>query len=113
MHMEVHDIWSSSMCREVPVPADSYTATISLRIIHALDMRKNQHTEFAVSGQECHKTCQVQHYEKGYAEAGLDSAALYRYGEQEDAGYMGGGPSLRPWRAGRMMPGPAESKSSG
>ena len=82
--MEVEDIQ-----RKVQFRQGSYAVTIPLQIVHALGIRRNQYVRFAVSKNKVIiKPVESNITKKDVAEADRDSAALDRYGEQEDAGYM-------------------------
>ena len=83
--MELEDIQ-----RKIQFRQGSYTVTIPLRIVHALGIRKNQYVRFAVSKSKVIiKPVESNITKKDMVEADRDSAALDRYGEQEDADYMG------------------------
>ena len=84
--MEFEDIQ-----RKVQFRQGSYTITIPLRIVHALGIYRNQYVRFAVSKNNkiIIKPVESNITKKDMAEADRDSAALDRYGEQEDTGYMG------------------------
>ena len=76
--------------RKVQFRQGSYAVTIPLRIVHELGIRKNQYVRFAVSKNKVIiKPVESNITKKDVAEADRDSAALDRYGEQEDAGYIG------------------------
>ena len=91
MHTGACGAWSSKTSRErSQFRQGSYVVTIPLRIVHTLGIRKSQYVRFAISKNKVIiKPVEFNITKKDMAEADRDSAALDRYGEQEDAGYMG------------------------
>ncbi|MCE2499025.1 MAG: hypothetical protein J4F28_08615 [Nitrosopumilaceae archaeon] len=84
--MELEDIQ-----RKIQFRQGSYTVTISLRIVHALGIRRNQYVRFAVSKNKVIiKPVESSITKKDILEADRDSAALDRYDGRPEAddGYM-------------------------
>ena len=76
--------------RRIPFRQDSHIITMPFRTVPALGIHKNQYVRFAVSKNKVIiKPVESNITKRDVAEADRDSAALDRYGEQEDAGYMG------------------------
>ena len=90
MHAKSRDMWNSRTCREGSSSGRAPILSISLRIVHALGICKNQYIRFVVSKNKVIiKPIESNITKKDMAEANRNSAALDRYGEQKDVGYMG------------------------